>query len=446
MSPTVMMDYSLHPFPIKPTNLSQSDSKISVCRQNFPILSQKINSQPLIYLDSAATSQKPQQVIDAISRYYQTTNANVHRGVHALSDASTLAYHKARQTIADFFEASVNELILTRNTTEATNGLAYGWGEQNIQPGDVIISSIMEHHSSLVVWQQLAKRKQATLEVVGLTNDGQLDLTQLETLLKTHKNKVKLAAFVHVSNTLGTLLPVQKIGELLAKFAPDARLYLDAAQSAPHMPLSFAKLQKQGVDFIALSGHKMLGPMGVGCLLVREQILKSGEMQPWLFGGGMIAAVQPTTATFQQDDMQELFTAGTPDVASAVGLAAACEYLTNLGGMSQVQKHDQSLVAYTLQELAKNPRVQIIGSQLAENRVGSVAFTYQGVHAHDVAQILDSQGVAVRSGHHCTMPLHTHLQLAATVRASFNVYTNFDDIDALVLALQKVDEVFRLQM
>lgn len=412
--------------------------------KDFPILAPKINNQKLVYLDSAATSQKPEQVIDAISEYYRTANANVHRGVHALSDSSTTIYEKARQTIADFFTAQNEELILVRNTTEATNGLAYGWGEHNVNAGDVIVVTLMEHHSSLVVWQQLALRKKAKLEVISVTQQGKLDLEQLQELLQKYGNKVKLLAMVHVSNTLGTVNPIGHIGALLKKHSRQSRFYVDAAQSAPHMPLSFTHLQKHGVDFIALSGHKMLGPMGIGCLLVRKSILESGEMQPWLFGGGMIESVQPTSATFHQDNIPELFTAGTPDVASAVGLAAACKYLKK-AGMEKVQKHDQKLVAYALGELQKNPRVTIIGPKNAEDRMGCVAFTYEGAHAHDVAQILDSQGVAVRSGHHCTMPLHSKLGLIATVRVSFQIYNTTEDIDALVKGLEKVDKVFKLK-
>jgi cysteine desulfurase/selenocysteine lyase len=416
----------------------------SKSRADFPILNQKVNDQDLVYLDNAATSQKPQQVIDAISEYYATSNANVHRGVHGLSDVSTTNYEKARKTIADFFTAQNEELILVRNTTEATNGLAYGWGEHNIHAGDIIVATLMEHHSSLVVWQQLALRKKAKLEIISVTSRGTLDLDQLQELLQKYGNKVKLLATVHVSNTLGTVNPIGHIGALLKKYSRQSRFYVDVAQSAPHMPLSFTHLQKHGVDFIALSGHKMLGPMGIGCLLVRKSILESGEMQPWLFGGGMIESVEPTRAAFRQDNIPELFTAGTPDVASTVGLAAACEYLKK-AGMEKVQKHDQKLVEYALAELQKNPRVTIIGPEKAEDRMGLVAFTYEGAHAHDVAQILDSQGVAVRSGHHCTMPLHSHLGLIATVRASFQIYNTTEDIDALVSGLEKVDKVFKLK-
>lgn len=414
---------------------------ISQCKKDFPILNQKGTEVPLTYLDNAATSQKPKQVIEAISTYYATANANVHRGVHRLSDASTTAYEKSREIVARFFGAKTDELIFVRNTTEATNGLAYGWGDNAIKEGDVIVTSLMEHHSSIVVWQQLAKRNGARLKVVPITKEGLLDIDALESILKSEGSKVALVAFAHVSNTLGCVTPVAKVGTLLKTYAPQSRFYLDAAQSAPHMSISFAALQKQGVDFMAVSGHKMLAPMGIGCLLVRRELMETGEMQPWLFGGGMIGEVSQDTATFH-DDFAEKFTAGTPDVASAVGFAAACEYLTDIG-MKQVYEHDVALVKYAYTKLKNHPKITIIGPNPDESeRVGSVAFLFEGVHAHDVAQILDSKGVAVRSGHHCTMPLHTHFRWASTARASFQIYNSTDDIDVLVQALDTVTQIF----
>jgi len=426
-----------------------------IVRHDFPILSQLVHGVPLVYLDSAATSQKPRQVIEAISNYYQTSNANVHRGVHALSDASTTLFEDSRAKVAAFFDAAPDELVVVRNTTEAINGVAYGWGMDQVGEGDVVIATLMDHHSSFVVWQQLAARKNAIFEVVGVTDDGLLDVDHLQKLVEKYTHRIKLVSFTHVSNTLGTVVDVEEVAGVVKRAAPQARLCLDAAQSAPHMPVSFAKLKKQGIDFMASSGHKMLGPMGIGCLFVRQELLASGspefsespdsaEMKPWLFGGGMIASVSPEKTIFHPE-IHERFTAGTPDVASLVGLAAACNYLTKLD-MNQVAEHEASLVAYTIAQLSKNLRVKIIGptGSNQHKRVGSVAFTYEGVHAHDVAQILDSQGVAVRSGHHCTMPLHTHFGWQATVRASFNVYTTTQDIDALVSGLKKVDEIFSL--
>ncbi len=398
-------------------------------KHDFPILSRTVHGKPLVYLDSAATSQKPQQVISAISEYYLGHTANVHRGVHTLSDESTTAWEQARATIAGFFGAKPTELIVVRNTTEAINGLAYGWADYNLKPFDIVVVSQLEHHSNLVVWQQVCKRTGAELKVVPVLSDGQFDYEWLE----SNSDGCKLFSFSHVSNALGTVLDVPRVSALAKQIG--ARVHLDGAQSAPHLPINFASL---GVDFFSFSGHKLLGPMGSGGLLVKESILANDEMRPWLFGGGMIAEVSEQKTLFHED-ITERFTAGTPDVASAVGLAAACEYLQNIG-MQKVFEHDQELVKYALSRLAQLPQIEIVGPQ--EKRVGSVSFIYKGVHAHDVAQVLDSEGVAVRSGHHCTMPLHTACNWIATVRASFQVYTDISDIDALVLALKKVANVF----
>ena len=410
---------------------------------DFPLLSRSIGNRPLVYLDNAATSQKPQAVIEAIVDYYIRHNANVHRGVHTLSDESTQAFSQARQTIAHFFGAKQEELILVRNTTEAINGVAYGWADHQLQPGDLILATLMEHHSDLVVWQEACKRTGASLELTALTKEGRLDLKDLENRLKKMGSRLKLMALPHVSNALGAVNPVTRITKLIHQYAPQARVMLDAAQSAPHLRLNFHQL---GVDFLAFSGHKMLGPMGCGGLLVSRQLLESGQMKPWLFGGGMIAEVTPTATKFIED-LNERFVAGTPDVASAVGLAAACQYLTQLG-MKQVEQHDRTLVEYALNKLSQVKEVTIVGPSqpLPEatqlDRIGSVAFTYQGVHAHDVAQILDSQGIAVRSGHHCCQPLHTHFGWPATVRASFQIYNSKDDIDQLIAGLDQVKKVF----
>ena len=416
-------------------------------KADFPVLSRKINGNDLVYLDNSATSQKPQSVIIAITEYYTNHVANVHRGVHTLSDESTNLFEQSKQKIAHFFGAKKHELIFVRNTTEAINGVAYGWGEQNVRANDVIIVTTLDHHSNIVVWQELAKRKQAQLIFVGITRAGQLDLAHLEAVLKQFSEKTKLVAFPHVSNALGTVVPVATVVELVRRANPQIRTLVDGAQSAPHMLVNFAKL---GVDFYAFSGHKLLGPMGIGGLLVREELLKTDEMRPWLFGGGMIAEVHESQTIFH-DDVGERFVAGTPDVASAVGLAAACEYLENVG-MQAVLEHDIELVNYALQELAKVENVVIVGPNFDNtanlnqdlhnpDRIGSVSFLYEGVHAHDVAQVLDSQGVAVRSGHHCTMPLHTSQNWVATTRASFQVYNSKEDIDILVQALRKVKEI-----
>jgi cysteine desulfurase / selenocysteine lyase len=450
-------------------------------RQDFPILSRQVQGKPLVYLDNAATSQKPQQVLDASTNYYTGSNANVHRGVHTLSDEATRAWEESRTTIAEFFGAQPENLIISRNTTEALNGVAYGWAAHHLKPGDIVLASLLEHHSNLVPWQEVCKRTGATLQIIPVTSEGIIDT---EWYQKHLTPAVKLVALSHVSNVLGTVTDVAWFADLAHEMG--ARVVVDGAQAAPHLPINFSKL---GVDFYAFSGHKMLGPMGAGGLLVRRELLESGEFQPWLFGGGMIAEVATTHSTFQEDP-SERFTAGTPDVASAVGLAAACKYLTNLD-MQQVLEHDFALVQYAYTALQNIPQVQLVGPvphdfgnppnfastststststsaistststststsaisttfastntalQTKYSRLGSVAFIYKNVHAHDVAQVLDSQGIAVRSGHHCTMPLHTHFKWQATTRVSFQVYNDAADIDTLVTGLEKVAQTF----
>lgn len=408
-------------------------------KKAFPILDQKIHGdKPLVYLDSAATSQKPKSVAEVMARYYLTDNANVHRGVHVLSDRATNVWERSKETVAKFVGAEKDELIFVRNTTEGMNGIAYGWGEHVLKKNDVIVATLMEHHANLVVWQELCKRTGAKLLVGGLKEQAEVDLEDFEKLLKTPN--VKLVAFAQVSNTLGTVNPVEKMVGLVRKHAKGARIVLDAAQSVPHMPVDFHTLD---VDFLAFSGHKMLGPMGSGGLVVRKELLQSGEMQPWLYGGGMIAQVQEQSATYA-DDLTDRFTAGTPDVASMLGLAVACEYLTLLG-MENVMKHDWELVQYAYEKLSAVKGLAIVGPKPKNmNRLGSVAFIHEKVHAHDLAQILDSEGVAVRSGHHCTMPLHKACGWQATTRASFNVYSTKEDIDALMKAFDKVTAIFKL--
>ncbi len=406
-----------------------------VLRADFPIFTQSEYGKSLVYLDNAATSHKPQQVIDVLVEYYQTKNANVHRGVHHLSDESTLAWERARHTISDFFGAADDELIMVRNTTEAINGIAYGWADHNLKSGDVILVSLLEHHSNLVVWQKVAERTGATLDYIELEEDGSIAVEQVQRSLDKHGKLVKLISLAHVSNALGSVVPIADIAKLARSSSPQVRISVDGAQAAPHIPVNFKAL---GIDFYAFSGHKMLGPMGSGGLLVRKELLQSGEMQPWFFGGGMIGEVSRTGATFH-DDPVERFTAGTPDVASAVGLAAACTYM-NQFGMQTLQEHDADLVSYSLEKLSEIPAVTIVGPKT--NRVGSVTFLYSGIHSHDVAQILDSQNIAVRSGHHCTMPLHVEHNWVATTRASFQLYNSRSDIDALAVGLDKVAKVF----
>jgi len=328
-------------------------------KRNFPILSREIGGKKLVYLDNAATSQKPFSVVEAISSYYLNNNANVHRGVHTLSDESTTIFENSKSKIANFFGAKPQELIFIRNTTEAINGVAYGWGEENIVQSDVILVSILDHHSNIVVWQELCKRKNANLIFVGITKDGKLDLDDLDRKLKKFAGKIKLVALPHVSNALGSSIDLKIIIKKVrvvsrssssknTKSSSGIKILIDGAQSAPHMPINFQKLD---IDFFVFSGHKMLGPMGIGGLLVRERLLKDEQMKPWLFGGGMISEVHELHTNFH-DDLNDRFIAGTPDVASAAGLAQACEYLENLR-MEDVLKHDQELVAYALEKLSK---------------------------------------------------------------------------------------------
>jgi cysteine desulfurase/selenocysteine lyase len=404
----------------------------SIYQKDFPILQKKIHgNKKLVYLDNAATSQKPIQVIEAISNYYLNHNANVHRGIHQLGDESTKLFHQSRQTIADFFGSDPSELVVVRNTTEAVNQIAYTWGETHINADDVILISEMEHHSNLVPWQELAKRKSAILQFIEVTDEGKLNLDDLR--FKLENLNVKLLAFPHVSNTLGTHNPAEEIVHLTHQLKPECKIFIDGAQAAPHLAVNFQKL---GADFYAVSAHKMLGPMGIGGVLIKKELLEN--LPPFLFGGGMINEVTCDATTYAED-LEERFTAGTPDVASLVGWAAACEYLAKIG-FDELQHHDQQLMNYSMMCLSEFPQVKIIGPQT--ERVGSVAFLYEDIHAHDVGQILDSEGVAVRSGHHCTMPLHSKFQWQATVRISFQLYNTREDIDIFIEALKKVKTVF----
>lgn len=400
-----------------------------VVKNDFPILSRIVNGKRLVYLDSGATSQKPTMVLEAERDYYEQHNANVHRGAHTLGDEATKLLSDSRNKIAVFIGGREKETVFVRNTTEAINLVAYGWGLDNLKEGDVILSTEMEHHSNLVPWQQVAKRTGARVELIKTTEAGLLDQDDYKQKLKL---KPKLVVIVHVSNALGTINPVLEMTKAAHKVG--ALVLIDGAQAMPHMKVDVSEI---GCDFYAFSGHKMLGPMGIGVLWGRHELLTA--MSPFLTGGGMINEVYPDSSTWA--DLPDKFEAGTPNVAGAAGLMAAIEYLESLG-MEEVKKHDEKLIAYTLQQLQMIKDIKIIGTMDSSLRSGSVSFVYPGVHAHDVATILDSEGVAVRSGHHCTMVLHKSLGIAASVRASFNVYTTNEDIDALVSALAKVQKVF----
>jgi len=402
-----------------------------VVRRDFPILERRINGRPLVYLDSASTSQKPAVVLDAIDRYYREYNANVHRGIYTIGEEATAAYERARVQVGRFINApDSHEIVFTRNATEAINLVAYSWGRTNINRGDPILLTEMEHHANLVPWQLLVQERDGDLEFIPITDDGILRLDVYEVLLRL---KPKLVAFTHVSNTLGTINPVREMVEMA--HAAGALVLVDGAQAVPHVPVD---VQELGADFYAFSGHKMLGPMGSGTLWARRELLEA--MPPFLAGGEMIREVHLRRSDF--NDIPWKFEAGTPAVGDAIGLGVAAEYLRDLG-MDAVRAHERELVAYALDVLPRSvPGIELYGPMDPDLRGGVIPFNLPGIHPHDVAQVLDRSAIAVRAGHHCTMPLHERLDLAATARASFNVYSTREDIDALVTGLLDVQRVF----
>ena len=400
-------------------------------RRDFPILEREINGHPLIYLDSAATSQKPRAVIDAMDTYYRDYNANVHRGIYTIGEQATAAYEAARVTVARFINApDSHEIVFTRNATEAINLVSYSWGRRNIDRGDQIVLTEMEHHANLVPWQLLVQERDGDLEFIPITDDGVLRLDVFEVLLRL---KPKLVAFTHVSNTLGTINPVREMTEMA--HAAGALVLVDGAQAVPHLPVD---VQAIGCDFYAFSGHKMLGPMGSGALWARRDILDA--MPPFLAGGEMIREVHLRRSDFNAVPWK--FEAGTPAVGDAIGLGVAAEYLMSVG-MDAVRAHERDLVEYALAVLPREvPDIELYGPLDPDLRGGVVPFNLPDIHPHDVAQVLDRFGIAVRAGHHCTMPLHERLDLSATARASFSVYTTKADIDRLAEGLLEVQRVF----
>ncbi|MEK9146765.1 MAG: cysteine desulfurase [Patescibacteria group bacterium] len=423
-------------------------------RRDFPILNRKVNGKLLAYLDNAATAQKPRQVLEAIQKYYRLHNANVHRGIHTLSVEATEAYEAARTKVARFVGVKdPAEIIFVRNATEGINLVAYAWGRLNISRGDEIVLTVAEHHSNFVVWQQLAVENGAVLKIVPVDEDGEIDL---EAFKKALTKKTKLVTFFHVSNVLGTINPVEKLVEIINKQYVALRIrsglsrplvLIDGAQAVPHMPVDISKI---GCDFYVFTGHKMLGPMGIGVLWAKREILE--EMPPFLYGGEMISKVK-----FNQSTWNELpwkFEAGTPDVAAAIGLGAAVDYLSNIG-MENIRKHEVELTEYALKRLSEIPEVTIYGPKDAKKRGGVIAFNIGSpstrfsrsgstIHAHDVASILDSEGIAIRSGHHCAQPLMEFLGISSTARASFYIYNTKEEIQRLIDGIEKVKEVFRL--
>jgi len=415
---------------MKPTQPAAID--VQRVRGDFPILEREVTpGKRLVYLDSTATTQKPMSVIQAMDDYYRRSNANIHRGVHTLAEEATALYEGAREKVARFIGARKSrEIVYTRNATESINLVANAWGRKNLKPGDLIILTEMEHHSNLVPWQMLASALSLRLEFIPVTRDGLLDLEEYRRLLGLSP---RLVSFTGMSNVVGTITPVKEIVALAHKAG--AITLVDGAQSVPHLPVN---VQDLDADFLVFSAHKMLGPTGIGILYGKENLLEA--MPPFLGGGDMIKKVH--LRSFTPNDLPHKFEAGTPAIAEAVGLGAAVDYCTSLG-MENIAMHEHSVISYALEALNEVHGLEIFGPA-ADHKGAVAAFTLPGIHPHDVAQILDSQGIAVRAGHHCAMPLHDKFNLPATTRASFYVYNSTDDVDLLVDGLKKVQKVFGL--
>jgi cysteine desulfurase/selenocysteine lyase len=412
----------------------QTAISIETIRKDFPILQRKVReNKPLVYLDNASTSQKPIQVIDAINDYYKNQNANIHRAVYALAEEATEAYENTRTKIAKFLNIqNREEIIFVRGTTEAINLVAYSWGRQNINKDDIIVTTEYEHHSNIVPWQLLTKETGAKLEYIGIDDNGELILEHLDSYLAT--GKVKLVTFSQMSNVLGTITNTDEIIKRCKKAG--VKTLIDGAQSVPHVKVDLSKL---GCDFFAFSAHKMLGPTGVGILWVRKQILET--MQPFHGGGDMIREVHKYETTW--NDLPYKFEAGTPNIADVIGFSAAIDYLNKIG-MDNIRNHEIELTKYTLDKMAKVKGITIYGTKDISKRGGVISFNFHDVHPHDVATIIDKDGVAIRSGHHCAQVLMERLDVAATNRASFYVYNTKQDVDALIDSLNKVAELFNL--
>jgi len=399
-------------------------------RQDFPILKREVHpGVPLVYLDSTATTQKPIQVIQAMDEYYRSYNSNVHRGVHTLAEEATAAYEDARQRVAEFIHAtSAREIIFTRNTTESINLIAQTWGRTNLQEDDLVILTEMEHHSNLVPWQMLSAEKGIRLEFIPITTDGILELDEYRKLLE---QMPKLVSFTHMSNVLGTINPAKEIVQMAHQVG--AVTMIDGAQSVPHFPVD---VQDLDVDFMAFSAHKICGPTGLGVLFGKSNLLN--EMSPFLGGGEMIKRV--LLRSFTPNEIPHKFEAGTPAIAESIGLHIALDYVDQIG-MDKIAAHEQEIISYALERLEEVPEVRVIGPE-AKYKGGVAAFTFAGIHPHDVAQVLDRAGIAVRAGHHCAMPLHEKYNIPATTRASFYLYNTMDEVDRLIEGLYNVKQFF----
>jgi len=420
-------------------------------RADFPILSKKVRGYNLVFLDSGATSQKPESVTKAMDDYYRNTNANIHRGVYQLSVESTRLVDGSRKKVAEFIGAKEEEVIFTRNASESINLVMYSWGRDNISKGDAVLVSKLEHHSNLVPWQELCREKGAELRVIDVDKEGKLKMSGgenqdffenglkvvLGSFEKLINGGVKLFAFTGASNVLGTIPNVVSLVTQIKEKNPEVKILLDASQMVPHMKV---RVRELGVDFVAFSGHKMLGPTGIGVLWGKKEVLST--MRPFLYGGDMIGEVKITGATWAE--LPSRFEAGTPDIAGIIGLGAACDYLTNLG-MENVQEHEKELMEYAMLkmgELEKENLVVMYGPKNLDERGGALPFNVVGVHAHDAAQILDNFGIAVRSGQHCAAPLVTSFDVPAMVRATFYIYNTKEEIDYLVEKIREIPKVF----
>lgn len=410
------------------SGLDKREYNVERIRADFPILHQKVHGHPLVYLDNAATSQKPRQVIDAITRYYERDNANIHRGVHYLSEKATEDYENARKTVQEFINAADSrEIIFVRSTTEAINLVAQTYARQNLKPGDEVLITAMEHHSDIVPWQMICQEKQGKLQVAPINEDGELILEEFERLLTP---RTKLVAVAHLSNALGTINPVRRIVEMA--HAKNIPVLVDGAQAAPRLPVDVRSLD---CDFYAFSGHKIYGPTGIGVLYGKLPLLES--MPPYQGGGDMISSVAFERTVYNK--VPHKFEAGTPDISGPIGLRAALEYINKLG-IENIEKHEHELLQYATEQVSVIPGVKLIGT--AKQKAGVLSFVMEGVHPHDVGTILDQQGIAIRTGHHCAQPVMHRFGVPATARASFGLYNTKEEIDALVSGIKKVQEVF----
>ena len=418
------------------TTTTTQNLSVDNIRKDFPILARTVhNGKPLVYLDNASTTQKPNAVIDAITDYYRNYNANTHRAVYALAEEATNAYENARDKIAKFIGVDDRtEIVFVRGTTEAINLVAHSWGRANIQKGDIIVTTEYEHHSNIVPWQLVVQERGAKLEYVRITDDGELVLDDLDKHLAT--GKVKLVVFSLMSNVLGTISDADTIIKKCKSVDKNILTLVDGAQAVPHMKVDLSRL---GCDFFAFSGHKMLGPTGIGVLWVRKHVLES--MGPFHGGGDMIREVHKYESTW--NDLPYKFEAGTPNIADVIGLGAAVDYLSKIG-MDNIRAHEIDITRYALDKMLCVPGLRIYGPRDPSKRGGVISFNFADVHPHDVAQIIDSEGIAVRSGHHCAQVLMERLSVAATSRASFYIYNTKDEVDALVASLSKVARLFKL--